>query len=495
METGSAPTVKLPDGVFRQNTLSGTNSWAQSSTTIKPMMKQTHHGQPTNRDKYENKPMPKLPVEESPAVVRSQPRYIPPAVPLVNPILQGQKMRAVTDPIQSRSVVNGKTPSITQLRKKFSSSRTDVTKIDEKEFLSYGDIPDKAQNVLGISIQRAATPSATANRRQTPAPTPFVPKSQTKLKQPLFQTKTGPSDLSSRGSIGSNHDKADLQMADGIRHHSDTAEDAIKHAQTPLQSDEAEKPAEGPSRPKIAAYGSVGKVGVIQKGALHPSGSFQGVIEMASPAKSEHDVPHRESPSAKLPSSSRSARPSEEFLNPVTYSPSNYGGIWENDPAVVRSQKKIRQHGLTQFRAIHCRRSRRSPRLFQTLDLRMLHSQITRSKKHVNQIYAILAWTLSWALRLDSTNIASQLKTPRGLSSRKHHIPAAIILESPHIHHPRGIRGPIKQKLTLSPQAHQLRRYCQACRFVLQTQYHRRLIRNLNTSGLVRSQQDLHDLT
>lgn len=89
---------------------------------------------------------------------------------------------------------------------------------------------------------------------------------------------------------------------------------------TPRQDRQAEESRHlGP--PKIASYGKVGDTGVLHGQGIVRVESVQGIIEHASgqttpmsPTSSQHNV---------------------ELLQPVSYSPNDYGGVWENDPAVV----------------------------------------------------------------------------------------------------------------------------------------------------------------
>lgn len=85
---------------------------------------------------------------------------------------------------------------------------------------------------------------------------------------------------------------------------------------------------------RSGTYGTVGEVEYVEGKAIHRVASFTGVIENAEPpprASEQQQHPRSTSTSPSRVSSFQD----HTMLPSVAYSPSVYGGIWENDPHVV----------------------------------------------------------------------------------------------------------------------------------------------------------------
>ena len=85
---------------------------------------------------------------------------------------------------------------------------------------------------------------------------------------------------------------------------------------------------------RSGSYGTVGEVEFVEGKAVHRVASCMGMIEEAesSPSVTEQQ---QDSGSASASPDRRCFIDSHTMLQSVAYSPSVYGGIWENDPQVV----------------------------------------------------------------------------------------------------------------------------------------------------------------
>ena len=86
---------------------------------------------------------------------------------------------------------------------------------------------------------------------------------------------------------------------------------------------------------RTGTYGTVGEVEFVQGKAVHRVASCMGMIEEAESSPSV--IEQQQDPgSASTSPNCRSSIDNHTILQSVAYSPSVYGGIWENDPHVVR---------------------------------------------------------------------------------------------------------------------------------------------------------------
>lgn len=107
-----------------------------------------------------------------------------------------------------------------------------------------------------------------------------------------------------------------------------------------IGSGEDEKPegviiGDGNMKPtKTGTYGSLREVHIVEGKAIHKVASLAGVIENAERSPSAANESHH--PGSTSNSLNRDIHPQDStMLLPNAYSPSVYGGVWENDPHVV----------------------------------------------------------------------------------------------------------------------------------------------------------------
>ena len=342
-ETDSSK-VDPQDGRIPDKTLApGLNSWAQSHRRQESKTSEKEDPRPTNRDRYKNKPMPKIPLEAAGQTPLLQPRaYIQPAIPLVGHAPK-PKNRAVTDPVAPKPLFTGRKPSVTQLRKAFGHSKHG-SKGDKQLSPSFEYPTGKAAEVLGL------TPVLTGPKR-SPAP------SSARM-DPVDANDTGElSDVSSGLSANARHEiqsssvpdnrhltsesgnnsAADINSNPNARSHHwpDLAPEGLTG---PVQSQQRQRNATL-TPPKIASYGKVGEVGVVKGNGMHRVESFRGIIESAaSPIHSEEQNRARAEKQF-TPKSASTSQHNEGFEQPNSSSLNGYGGVWENDPAVVSFKK------------------------------------------------------------------------------------------------------------------------------------------------------------
>lgn len=338
------PRVKLPDHIIRKPVTPGPNSWAQAQQQQYSENYPNQNFRVTNRDKYEDKPMPPPPLLEEaspPRTILPQKPYIQPAIPLTSqvPSRSKSKNRAVTDPVAPKPLFASRKTSVTQLGKKFSASKSkgetckDNTR-NESEPTATGMLcSEKPAQVLGLY-------PAQDNKRNTPptsAPNPIIPDpfrisyegpdeqvdtsarqvQSTPVPTRRYLTENGlptptlmqPSDASASNETGprkqdqtSNNDARSLR--DGLLH-----------------------------PPKVGTFGNVGDVGVIQENRMQRYESFRGIIETVSPTKSHGENKDTASIDSQL-TTGRSQDTGLSLASEV-YTPGDYRGVWENDPAVV----------------------------------------------------------------------------------------------------------------------------------------------------------------
>ena len=85
---------------------------------------------------------------------------------------------------------------------------------------------------------------------------------------------------------------------------------------------------------RSGTYGTVGEVEFVEGKAVHRVASCMGMIEEAESSPSVIEQQH-DPGSASTSPNRRSFIDNHTMLQSVAYSPSVYGGIWENDPQVV----------------------------------------------------------------------------------------------------------------------------------------------------------------
>ena len=342
------PRVKLPDTIPRKPVMPGLNSWAQSRQEEQQRSssgEQSDVGQATNRDKYEHKPMPPPPTDSPPQNKHLLAKaHIQPAIPLVNPRpkLQSQQKRAVTDPVAPKPLFTGRKLSVAKLRKKYSFSK-ETNDVPEAEAMP----TDQSSSVVQLSSEKAAEVSGLhlppGNKPDIPpaaAPSapvldPFRPSdSVERVPTPTRQVQSTPAPT--RRYLRENDLPAPIFTEAPV---------AFKWQanQDPQNQDSDPKKAEAGSftpgmlqPPKLGRYGNVGEVGLVETNGMHRVESFSGVIENANFSPDHNGQMYSGSTGALSQSNMTHGLNTGDLVPPVIYSPSNYGGVWENDPAVVR---------------------------------------------------------------------------------------------------------------------------------------------------------------
>ncbi|KAL8738561.1 MAG: hypothetical protein Q9181_000668 [Wetmoreana brouardii] len=347
MTEPQAPRVKLPAVTPPRVTPTERNSWVaiQGQAFSKTLTA-------TNRDKYENKPMPPTP-EHSPSPVpnpltaRKNRAYIQPATPLISPgpVHLSIKNRAATDPVMPQPLFTSTTSTVNQLRKKYSQpkSKGKFTK-DEEDAMNRPMSPPlvvshKASQILGVY------PVKDDHRETPPASAP--PSSHT---PDIFRTSTE----STKGrNVSPNRQvhSTPVPTRRYLRENNLLALASIRASQeskasSSIYAEEKKQPhlAEdivandnslNPTR--LVTSDRKGEVEYVRQNEMQRVLSFSGVIEQSDSPRGGESL--MEPNSARSDWNDITLRPqySGELLHPTIYSPSNYGGVWENDPNVGRT--------------------------------------------------------------------------------------------------------------------------------------------------------------
>ena len=282
---------------------------------------------PTNRDRYENKPMPELPSEVADLVVTpSRKPYIQPAVPLVNPTTP-QAKRAVTDPVGPRNSSIARKPSVSHLRKVFGHAKRS-SKDDRQGIPTVPYTTRKAAIILGLPQQDEVGPSPATDRNtasddastghssQDGHVAPHEASGQTELPYVRSDSQSTIGATSSRPlgtpmiSISTEHDWEDSHEGPTYGSRPDIR---------------------GSLSPKIASYGQVGDKAFVHDQKLFRVESVQGIIEHTESPRHADSDPNNQKYGATLQELQKQDQKQSEISN----GPDGYKGIWENDPAVV----------------------------------------------------------------------------------------------------------------------------------------------------------------
>lgn len=341
------PRVKLPGVIHRKPLVPGPNSWAQSQQEQQrsPSDEQLGVGRVTNRDKYEHKPMPPPPADSSPHNKSLQAKaYIQPAIPLVNsvPEIESQQKRAVTDPVAPRPLFASRKLSVAKLRKKYSFSRAKDDVPEVRAMPTVESSPavrlssEKAAEVLGLCPpleNKPNTPPASAPSAPEPDPLRLSSDSAEDTASSARQAQSTP--VPTRRYLREN----DLPTPTITEALVDPNRQANEHPEN--QNKDPKKAEDGVLTPgmlrppRLGRYGNVGEVGLVEANGMHRVESFSGIIESAESSPSNNGQMYMGSTGALSQSSMTQVLNTGDLLPPVIYSPSNYGGVWENDPAVV----------------------------------------------------------------------------------------------------------------------------------------------------------------
>ena len=346
--------INLPGPILRKPLMPGPNSWAQSQQEQHRSSSGEQLGaeRATNRDKYEHKPMPQLPADSLPHNKYLQAKaYIQAAIPLVNPIkdIQSQQKRAVTDPVPPKPLFASRKLSVAKLRKKYSFSKAkDDTPEAESMPTTQQLSPvvrfssEKVAEVLGLYLppeDNANTPPASA--ALAAVPDLFSPSSGSveRTTSPAQQVQSTPAPTHSYSKENNfSTPKITKGPLTSIRQMND--EDAQIQRKGPKKAEDGIFTPGMLHPSRLGRYGNVGEVGLVEANGMHRVESFSGVIENAESYLGRNGQIYASSTGALSQSSMTQGPNTGDLLPPVIYSPSNYGGVWENDPAVV-SNKKI----------------------------------------------------------------------------------------------------------------------------------------------------------
>ena len=341
------PRVKLPDVIPRKPVVPGPNSWAQSQQELQRSSsdEQSNNGRVTNRDKYEHKPMPPPPADSSPRKKYLEAKaYVQPAIPLVNPApkVQSQQKRAVTDPVAPRPLFTSRKLSVAKLRKKYSFSKV-KDDVPEAETMPTGLSSsavqlssEKAAEVLGLYPPPEHKPDApSASTPPAPVPDPFCLSADSieRAASPAQQVLSTP--VLTRRYLKENDlptpTLADVPVPSKLQANADSQD----------QDQDLKKAEDGQFTPgmlhppRLGRYGNMGEVGFVEANGMQRVESFSGVIENTESSLGDNEQMHAGGKGVQSRSSTTQGLNTGDFLPPVIYSPSNYGGVWENDPAVV----------------------------------------------------------------------------------------------------------------------------------------------------------------
>ena len=347
------PMENLLGTISRKPLVPGLNSWAQSQQEQhwSPSGEQLGPGRATNRDKYEHKPMPRLPADFSPHKNYLQAKaYVQPTIPLANSTkeTQSQQKRAVTDPVAPKPLFASRKLSVAKLRKKysFSKAKDDTPETESmpttQQLSSVSRLSsEKAAEVLGLCPppeDKANTPPAFALLAPVPDPFSLSSDSIERTTSPVRQVQSTPAPTHrclkendiptpriTKAPVASNrqmNEGSQIRNRDPKKPEDDMFTSGMLH----------------PSR--LGRYGNVGEVGLVEANEMHRVESFSGVIENAESYLGRNGQMYAGSMGALSQSSMTQGPNTGDLLPSAIYSPSNYGGVWENDPAVVSIPKE-----------------------------------------------------------------------------------------------------------------------------------------------------------
>ena len=336
MSRPSTPQISPLDANTRNPLQPGPNSWAQSAEKA-GKMKIEKSGPPTNRDKYENKPMPPLPrtpEQGKSPTAPSQPNYIQPATPLIYSHQTPSKNRAVTDPIASKTVFGANKVSIGELRRKFSGTKpgSNLSSIEET-----ANARSRTPKLKVIELPTVPSVVNDSDKNQHTHPPSSAP--------PSTQT---PDPFRSSGTQERQHQSSSAPTRRCLRENSVPDPSLVRSSPIPSYmtpeavGQEVGSPdgiivGDGKLNPtRNGTYGTTGEVEFVEGKAAHRVASFAAIIENASSPHESESKNHFHSADTASSASMLSGQNITHLLQPNLYSPSEYGGVWENDPHVVR---------------------------------------------------------------------------------------------------------------------------------------------------------------
>ena len=347
--------AKLPESILRKPVVPGPNSWALSQQQHKQQEHTKGHSNGSKvitRDKYENKPMPPPPPPDSPSPdARLQPKvYIQPAVPLVGPLpaTKTPQKRAVTEPVVPKPLFGSRKISVTELRRKYSNSKSKAIASEASEEATRQSTPKPpacAEEVVRVTTPVPVPAKSTGNPFLTTYDTPLQEKSE--HARPLQATP-----LPTRRYLRENGIPTPklAETFDLAKHQ------AREHVQNegvrPVDSKEHIRPAATLYPSRVGTHANTGEVAWVEANGLHRIESCVGLIENAGSSDNYGNTICTNS--SEGPSQPSTAQDSSNGgpLPSIMYTPSDYGRVWENDPAVVSIPcGRLRMSLLTRYRA------------------------------------------------------------------------------------------------------------------------------------------------
>ena len=348
------------DAVPRRLVPPGNNSWAQRQQQREFGVIPIALAPPEDRGNYENKPMPPLPSSQND---RSS-TYLLPArayVPTMGitqttasssnssqqtaAIMEStpssskssQKARSVTDPSTPKTFLGSAKQTVSQLTKKFSKSNGKGGRAKEGQVDDSQDSPN-TQSMTDSSRSITPTPAPTVpasnlpwipqTERQELAANPLGQIQPIAMRVPHVGVPTKRYLMENRLPITTSAETSTTQQ----QHVLDTTRSEMKGS----KNIRAEKSAGGSlTSARVGMHTNVGEGELVGGSGMHHVTSFRGVIE-DPPTRRSSDGQMSADFHQKFPQSNNGQDESFEApAHPSNYSPSNYGGVWENDPSVV----------------------------------------------------------------------------------------------------------------------------------------------------------------
>lgn len=362
--------VKLPESILRKPVVPGPNSWALSQRQHKQQEHTNDHSngsKVTTRDKYENKPMPPPPPPDSPFPdARLQPKvYIRPAVPLVGPLpaTRTPQKRAVTEPVVPKPLFGSRKISVTELRRKYSNSKPKAIAPEAPDEATRQSTPKSLACAEEVAppVQGLGTQSVEGVVRvTTPVPVPSKSTSipfLTTYDTPLQETSEHARSLQSTPLPTRRYLRENGIPTPKLAETFDLAKhQAREHVQNeglrPVESKEPARPAAALYPSRVGTHANTGEVARVEANGLHRVESCVGLIENAGPSDSNGNNTCTNSSEGPSQPSTAQYSSNGDPLPSIMYTPSDYGGVWENDPAVVSIPcGRLRMALLTRHRA------------------------------------------------------------------------------------------------------------------------------------------------
>ena len=345
--------VKLTEPILRKPVVPGPNSWALSQQQHKQQYNNGLSSGPKvmKRDQYENKPMPPPPPPDPPSPdAPLQPKvYIQPAVPLVSPLptTETPQKRAVTEPVVPKPLFGSRKISVTELRRKYSNAKPKAIAAEAQQEVTRQSTPKPpaCAEEMGLPVQGLGMQSTKGVVRvTTPVPVPAnrtSNSSHTTYDTPLQEKSEHVHQLHSTPLPTRRYLRENGVPTPKLAETFDLAkQQAREHAQNegvqPVDSAEHTRAAGALYPSRVGTYANTGEVSWVEAHELHRVESCVGVIENAGSGDSNGNATSTnlsEGPSQ--PSTAQDSSSGGNLLPSIAYTPSDYGGVWENDPAVV----------------------------------------------------------------------------------------------------------------------------------------------------------------